>query len=61
MNKTKLMRYPVLITIIGEILMLLLPYASSMEDYEERLMKYEDEMYDKCLLPNIIKNAVIWI
>lgn len=48
MNKIKLMRYPVLITIIGAILMLLmllLPYASATEDYEERLMKYEDEMY----------------
>lgn len=36
MNKTKLMRYPVLITIIGAILlllMLLLPYASATEDY----------------------------
>ena len=48
MNKTKLMRYPVLITIIGAILlllMLLLPYASATEDYEERLMKCADEMY----------------
>ena len=48
MNKTKWMRYPVLITIIGAILlllMLLLPYASATEDYEERLMKYADEMY----------------
>lgn len=48
MNKTKLMRYPVIITIIGALLMLLmllLPYASATEDYEERLMKYEDEMY----------------
>lgn len=48
MNKTKFMRYPVLITIIGAILMLLmllLPYASATDDYEERLMKYEDEMY----------------
>ena len=38
----------VLITIIGAILlllMLLLPYASATEDYEERLMKYADEMY----------------
>ncbi len=50
MNKTKLMRYPVLITIIGAVLMLLmlfLPYASATDDYEERLMKYEDEMYVK--------------
>lgn len=48
MNKIKMMRYPVLITIIGAILMLLmllLPYASATDDYEERLMKYEDEMY----------------
>ena len=48
MNKTKFMRYPVLITIIGAILMLLmllLPYASATDDYEERLMKYEDVMY----------------
>lgn len=48
MCKTGLMRYPVLITIIGAILMLLmilLPYASATEDYEKRLMKYEDEMY----------------
>ena len=48
MNKTKLMRYPVMITIIGAILlllMLLLPYASATEDYEERLLKYADETY----------------
>ena len=48
MNKTKFMRYPMLITIIGAILMLLmllLPYASATDAYEERLMKYEDEMY----------------
>lgn len=48
MKKTKLMRYPVLITIIGALLlllMLLLPYASATKDYEERLMKYADEMY----------------
>lgn len=39
MNKTKFMRYPVLITIIGAILMLLmllLPYALAADDYEER-------------------------
>lgn len=48
MNKTKLMRYPVLITIIGSVLMLLmlfLPFASATEDYKEKLLKYEDEMY----------------
>lgn len=48
MNKTKLMRYPMLITIIGSVLMLLmllLPFASATDDYSERLMKYEDEMY----------------
>lgn len=48
MNKTKLMRYPVLITIISSVLMLLmllLPFASATDDYKERLLKYEDEMY----------------
>lgn len=45
MNKTKLMRYPVLITIIGSVLMLLmlfLPFASATEDYKEKLLKYEE-------------------
>lgn len=45
MNKTKLMRYPVLITIIGLVLMLLmlfLPFASATEDYKEKLLKYEE-------------------
>lgn len=48
MSKTKLMRYLVLVTIIGAVLMLLmvfLPYASATKEYEERLLKYEDEMY----------------
>ncbi len=48
MSKTKLMQSPVLMTIIGAVLMLLmvfLPYASATEEYEERLLKYEDEMY----------------
>ena len=46
MNKTKLMRYPVLITIIGSVLMLLmlfLPFASATEDYKEKLLKYEEK------------------
>lgn len=48
MNETKRMRYPVLITIIGAVLMLLmliLPYASANKDHKERLMKYKDKMY----------------
>ncbi|MGN0395718.1 MAG: hypothetical protein ACI4EF_10160 [Coprococcus sp.] len=48
MNKTSLMRYPVLVTIMGAVLMLLmlfLPYASATEDYEERLKKNKDEIY----------------
>lgn len=48
MNKTKLMHYPVLITIIGAIsmlLMLLLPYASAIDEHKEWLENNKDEMY----------------
>lgn len=48
MNKTKLMCYPMVVTIIGSFLLLimvLLPFASATEEYGERLRMYEDEMY----------------
>jgi len=47
-EKTKLGFYPALITIIGSVfllLLLLLPYASSTEDYKEWLLEYADEDY----------------
>lgn len=48
MDKTKRMRYPVMITRIGAILMLLmlfLPFAASDEDFEEWLMENEDGLH----------------
>ena len=48
MNKTKMMRYPALITLVCTIAMLImifLPFTSATNKYEKKLMEYEDKMY----------------